>query len=157
MIATDVRTEVMCRAAKESRRTRGRRDSARREGITRSNSALITASSPIAGCGEIRGTHCDNTVNRLGDDTVLEHGFGEVNHIVDHDFRAGCRKSKDVGGESGLPVERRGERKTCAWSDVMDNLQYRSALVGSLRADRDFLDNLHSRQVAAAHVGSGAA
>ena len=111
MIATDVGTEVMCRAAKERRRTRGRRDSPRREEITRSKSALITASGPIASCGEISGTRCDNTVNRLGDDTVLEHGFGEVNHIVDDDFRAGCCKGKDVRGERSLPIEGRCERK----------------------------------------------
>src|SRR4030095_16262371 len=133
------------------------RDSARRKGITRSKGTLITVSGPIASCGEMSRTRCDDTIYRLGDDTVLEHRLRQGNYIIDDDFRAGCCEGKDVRGESGLPVERRGERKTRARSDVMDNLQYRSALVGSFRADRDLLDNLHRRQVAAARVGSGTA
>ena len=117
------------------------RESTVREKITRSKSALIALSSLIACRGEVSDTRCDDTIDRLGDDAVLEHRLGEVQYVVNDDFRAGCCKGKDVRGESGLPVERRGERKTRAWSDVMDNLQYSSAFVGSFRADRNLLDN----------------
>src|SRR4029077_5430148 len=98
-----------------------------------------------------------NAVNRLRDGAVLKHGLGEVNYVVDDDFRAACRKGKNVRPERSLAAERRCERKIRTGSDVVNNLEYGSAFVGSTRADRNLLNDRPRWQVAASGIRGGAA
>ena len=89
MILAAAGIEIVRDAAQKGRSAKSRWESTVRKKITRSKSALIALSSLIACRGEVSNPRCDDTIDRLGNDAVLEHRLGEIQYVVNDDFRTG--------------------------------------------------------------------
>ncbi len=125
--------------------------------------AFVTCFARVARSGVVRGAPARHSVDRLCHDPVLEHGFVDVEQVIDDHVRSRGGQSLyrlrvfRLAGKPGV------EQQFGARCEVMHDLQHRAALVDAedeRTAGRRFAQHLHttgagSRQVAARDVEMG--
>ena len=92
---------------------------------------LVRLASLVASRRKVRDAIGINVVGRLRDDSVLEHGFGEVNDVVDDDLGTRGGEPLNALGEVELAVEGSMKEQRGARRDVMDDLPDPTAFVDS--------------------------
>ena len=80
---------------------------------------------------EVRHTGLGNVVGSLGDESVLEHRFCEIENIVDYHVGSTISEIANALRKVGFAACRRMEGQRRAWGEIMNELSHAAALVGA--------------------------